>query len=238
VRLISGRVLNHRRSCGPAIMDRKEWESVLKLSTMCGMGDIRDMAIRALATMGVDSADKILLGATYGLPSWLLSGCREIAERDETISGREIKCLEIDTVARLCQARETAIKIKTEYRIQGFWGDIQFGSEDNLRSLFAQELADAELVETLVGTPQMRPPYIDSSPSLLSTFNPVRSKLWYFENVVFRVSDHHIPAIHYVIFLTGNARSKTPCLKYREFASSIMKYSALLSPYLSLMVHL
>ena len=89
------------------------------------------MAVRELAAVGMDSADKILLGSVYGPPSWLLSGYKEIAQRDDTMSTTEVQRLGGDTVTRPCQIRE-----QMEQMLVDDWDRAQpYAYERNVRSL-------------------------------------------------------------------------------------------------------
>jgi len=171
----------------PATMGRNEWESVLKLSTVWGMGDIRNMVIGTL-TESLDSADKILLGQKYGVPNWLLVGCTELAEREETISGAEGRVIGPDIVAGLCQVREASIKAGFQkYNKSLRRATTRYDYEDHIRTLFVRELADAEKI---MADTWPHSPCIGGCASAKAMPKPARNQKFYMESVVFLVEDN------------------------------------------------
>jgi len=134
------------RDSRPGTISR--WEYALELSTVCDMGDIREMTIKELAKemadTGIEAADKILLGQAYGVPNWLISGYKELAERGTPISRTEGQKLRGNTVAGLCQVREAA---KERKRSRATFGQPQYEDiydyEAHIRREFAQELGNA-----------------------------------------------------------------------------------------------
>jgi hypothetical protein len=169
-------------------MGRNEWESVLKLSTIWGMGDIRDMAIEML-TMGLNSVDKILLGQAYGVPNWLLNGCGELAERDETISGAEGRMLGPDIVAGLCQVREASIKAWFEKHNRTLFRRAtgRYDFEGHVQTLFVRELADAEKISNSIADTRSQSLLVDNCASAKAIPNPARNWKYYMESIVFLV---------------------------------------------------
>jgi hypothetical protein len=149
---------------------------------------MKEMAIEEIAKMGIDSADKILLGQAYGVLDWLFSGYKELVARDESISRTEGRRLGTDTVTGLCHLREAAMEAKSVQMGKGRKKVHDFKSrykyEDNIRREFAQELKNAEGSPEISGTER---PHIDESPRVPLMFIPVRNDKFYFEHVVFLV---------------------------------------------------
>jgi hypothetical protein len=175
-------------------MDRNAWESALKLSTLWGMWDIRNMAIRGLAD-DLDSVDRILLGQAYGVPEWLLSGCTALAERETIISGQEGRRLGPDTTARLYEVREASIKASVQpassqsrykgyFKVQVAMGEYDYKS--HIQSLFAQELA-AAAVSRIVIRAVVESQRMDGNPAGSVNSQPVRNERFYMECIVFLV---------------------------------------------------
>ncbi|VDB91734.1 unnamed protein product [Peniophora sp. CBMAI 1063] len=91
-----------------------EWMSVLKLSTMWCLGDLRTKAIESadkevssLGTAGEDSAiQKILLGKRYCVSRWLLEGYESIGKRVAYLTASERVQLGVETSFRISELRE------------------------------------------------------------------------------------------------------------------------------------
>jgi hypothetical protein len=175
-------------------MGRNEWESALKLSMIWGMSDVRNVAIENLAD-DIDSMDRILLGQAYGVPDWLLSGCKTLAERDEPISGQEGRRLGPDIAVKLCQIREAGIKASiqpapSQARCKNHFkaATEKYDYEDRIRSLFSEELADAEATSrTMVGTARLESQHIDQNSEVPLNSQPEQNVRFYMECIVFLV---------------------------------------------------
>lgn len=59
---------------GSISMSVEEWMSVLKLSTLWAIEDIRNNAIAELSKAKMDVMDRVTIGKSYGVGDWLLEG--------------------------------------------------------------------------------------------------------------------------------------------------------------------
>lgn len=178
-------------------MGRDEWESVLTLSKILGMGGIRDMALQQLPKY-MDSVDKVLLGQKCWVPSWLFEGYKELVRRTESISGPEGRRLGADMSAGICEIREAGIRAC--FRPVGSSGrrgncrdhyvrttePHRHSYDDHIRSLFSSELADAESGRdtTLLGSARLQSSRVDNDPRIL---RPSRNELFYMDSIIFLV---------------------------------------------------
>jgi len=83
-----------------------EWISVLKLSTLWEMKDIRTKAIAELSKTKMDAVDQVLLARSYDVGDWLLEGYTTLVKREANLSSKEAERLGYETAFRLCQKRE------------------------------------------------------------------------------------------------------------------------------------
>ncbi|KIM82521.1 hypothetical protein PILCRDRAFT_820381 [Piloderma croceum F 1598] len=177
----------------PVTMGPDAWQSALKLSTLWGMGDIRNMAMESLPADDLDSVDRILLGQAYGVSDWLLSGYKSLAERESTISGQEGQRLGSDTVARLCEVREAGIKasfrpVPSQSRAEVYSkvGKSKYDYVSHIRSLFSEELAGAA-VSRITSRAVFKSQCIDGNPAGSVDSQSVRNGRFYMECIVFLV---------------------------------------------------
>ncbi|KAJ7250483.1 hypothetical protein B0H12DRAFT_1120558 [Mycena haematopus] len=92
-------------------MTKGEWISVLKLSTQWYFLDARDLAIKQLNDQGdIRSVERILLARQYDVAGWLRMGYNDLAKREEGISLEDAATIGWETMVRLYQTREAAIK--------------------------------------------------------------------------------------------------------------------------------
>jgi intein-encoded DNA endonuclease-like protein len=155
------------------------------------MRDIRNMAIESLAD-DLDSVDRILVGQAYGVKDWLLSGYKALAEREATISGQEGQRLGPNTVARLCEVRETGIKASfrlSQSRAKVYFkvGKSKYDYASHIRSLFSKELAEADVngFNAILGTALEW--QFDGNPAASVNSQSVRNERFYIECIVFLV---------------------------------------------------
>ncbi|KAF8068010.1 hypothetical protein FPV67DRAFT_1356536, partial [Lyophyllum atratum] len=92
-----------------------EWASVLKLSTMWKMLDIRRMAINHLTAApmsladriaGLDPIERAVLARKYDVAEWLRAAFFELVRRPERVSVDEARTLGLETAIGLCGTRE------------------------------------------------------------------------------------------------------------------------------------
>lgn len=132
-------------------MNREEWTSVLKLSTMWRFGELRKKAIGELTKLAIDSVDKVILARDYKVEKWLVDGYTELVRRDPGLSSKEWKRLSYETALQLYEKREDTFRRglgQPHYDYDSgcyFCGSRIFGNlEADMRSLFQEELADVK----------------------------------------------------------------------------------------------
>ncbi|KZV76191.1 hypothetical protein PENSPDRAFT_747885 [Peniophora sp. CONT] len=98
---------------GPPKLSIEEWMSVLKLSTMWCLDDLRNKAIcsadQEVATLAENEdrvIDKILLGKQYRVSRWLLEGYEVLGRRDVRLSANERDRLGMASALRVWELRE------------------------------------------------------------------------------------------------------------------------------------
>lgn len=69
----------------------EEWTSVLKLGTMWGFKDIRNLAIERMIPLvtSLKATEKIVLGHEYGVRGWFLDGFNEVVQAKEFVPEAE-----------------------------------------------------------------------------------------------------------------------------------------------------
>ncbi|KAJ6589971.1 hypothetical protein DFH09DRAFT_884882, partial [Mycena vulgaris] len=92
----------------------EEWISVLKLATLWRFLEIRDLAIKQLAShaQSLDCLQRILFGKQYDVSAWLRSGYTDLARRVTPISLAEATQIGWELTLRIYQAREAALTSK------------------------------------------------------------------------------------------------------------------------------
>jgi len=120
-------------SLGPLTMNSDEWESVLKLSTLWELDDIRKEAIAELSKLLVDAVDKVMLARSYRVGAWLLEGYTSLVKRETNLSSEEAARLGYETAFRICQRREA-----TQFNSHCSF----IGLEADICRTFRTELAD------------------------------------------------------------------------------------------------
>ncbi|KAF8068024.1 hypothetical protein FPV67DRAFT_1357312, partial [Lyophyllum atratum] len=83
-----------------------EWISVLKLSTMWKMLDIRRMAIEHLTAAPMSLADRIVLARAYSIVDWLRASYTTLAAIVTDISPEDAAKIGLETVFKLHRAHE------------------------------------------------------------------------------------------------------------------------------------
>jgi hypothetical protein len=105
----------HRESREFKPLTSAEWTSVLRLSTMWELAEVREKAIAELSSLMPGDFhhllfDKIMLAKECKVRQWLIDGYVELVVRQRIISVEEAEVLGWETAARLLRVRE-------EYRI-------------------------------------------------------------------------------------------------------------------------
>ena len=80
--------LGHRNFSQREELASKDWESVLKLSTMWGFDEARAQAIEKLAptTAAADPIQIILLAKEHNVPQWYSSSLKQLVERQDPLT--------------------------------------------------------------------------------------------------------------------------------------------------------
>jgi hypothetical protein len=91
------------------MMSSTEWTSVLKLSTMWGFDDIRDLAIQCMSLLSIDPIERAALANEYSIDQWLLPALNELAQREEPISIEEARRLGWERALQIAAVRESFV---------------------------------------------------------------------------------------------------------------------------------
>jgi hypothetical protein len=170
-------------------MGQLTWVSALKLSTMWGFIDIRDLAIQELLKIDMEATVMVVLGKVYGVESLVLRGYVELAKRTESISTEEGQRLGMDTVIKLYEVREAGIKAsfvktKTFYKRT----TEQYNYDNHIRLSLASQLAEASVPQAPVDPTIPSSQRLDDGPLASTASKPVRNGKFYMESIVFLVS--------------------------------------------------
>jgi len=93
--LISGPKLN-------LCLEKEEWVSVLKLSTIWNMTKVRNYAIHRLSTdIALSPVEKILLARAHKVAGWLEEGVTNLASGDPSLTLEDVAALGWETAARI-----------------------------------------------------------------------------------------------------------------------------------------
>ncbi|KAG6834347.1 hypothetical protein H0H93_010304, partial [Arthromyces matolae] len=111
-----------------------EWISVLKLSSLWTMISLRELAIKSLQVRGLKSIQKVVLGRTYGITTWLKDGYIGLCNRTETLSVEDIHMLGLETALKLFNIREKRYPVQKNQNASSFttsesFLDGEFGDE-------------------------------------------------------------------------------------------------------------
>ncbi|KAF9016109.1 hypothetical protein BDZ89DRAFT_994726 [Hymenopellis radicata] len=90
----------------------EDWTSILKLSTMWGMSDIRQLAVDNLSkcmALRRDPVEYIVLAKAYEVVAWLRHGYQELVKRTEPISPEEAERIGWVASIQIYQIREAAL---------------------------------------------------------------------------------------------------------------------------------
>ncbi|KAG6910323.1 hypothetical protein DXG01_011391 [Tephrocybe rancida] len=101
---------------GNPVLSKKEWVSALKLGSMWGFRDVRQLAIRVIEKAdGFNAIDRVLLGKEFKVYRWLYSGYNDLATRAESISAADVGLLGLEKALQMFQLREEVVR-KRAYR--------------------------------------------------------------------------------------------------------------------------
>ncbi|KAA1470546.1 hypothetical protein DENSPDRAFT_849624 [Dentipellis sp. KUC8613] len=101
------------------------WTSVLRLATKWSFSSIRTLSIERLESIA-SPIDKVVLGRTYGVDSWVIPGLVALCERPQSLARDEGRKLGVDDVIVIAAVREvmrshksTAARRPTRDKVQG-----------------------------------------------------------------------------------------------------------------------
>ncbi|KAK0486309.1 hypothetical protein IW261DRAFT_791106 [Armillaria novae-zelandiae] len=89
---------------------KNQWISVLRLSTMWHLSDIRQLAIKHLqqdATL--DAVEQVVLAKAYSVSSWLRTGYLSLVKRMQPLSVEEAEQIGYRSAIQIYQMREDAV---------------------------------------------------------------------------------------------------------------------------------
>ncbi|KAI5983060.1 hypothetical protein EDD15DRAFT_2179678, partial [Pisolithus albus] len=95
-------------------LDRNQWISVLKLSTMWDFHGLRNAAIQHLdvSSKSLNPIDKVELALQYDIKEWLLPALLALAQRSAPISVEEGRRIGFENALKLASVREK-LKLRT-----------------------------------------------------------------------------------------------------------------------------
>ena len=129
----------------------EEWLSVLKLSDLWELPELRTKAIDAVEShnQDLDTVDMILLAKKYCVSKWLIRGYEELARRTDVITPEESVRLGVYTSCRLAEVRDKSWKyvchygrLSNSYYARDYRGCFDFAEE--VRAVFRDELMEDE----------------------------------------------------------------------------------------------
>jgi len=83
-------------------LEKEEWVSVLKLSTIWNMTKVRNYAIHRLSTdIALSPVEKILLARAHKVAAWLEEGVTNLASGDPSLTLEDLAALGWETAARI-----------------------------------------------------------------------------------------------------------------------------------------
>ncbi|KAK0241225.1 hypothetical protein EDD85DRAFT_901611 [Armillaria nabsnona] len=88
-----------------ATLSQRGWISVLKLTTMWGMHDVRRLAIKELTKLRMPDVDRVVYGKEYAVVDWVISGYWDLANRKNVITTEEVSRLTLPTCRKVWQAQ-------------------------------------------------------------------------------------------------------------------------------------
>ena len=129
----------------------EEWLSVLKLSDLWELPELRTKAIDAVESHihNLGTVDMILLAKKYCVSKWLMRGYEALARRTDVITPDESVRLGVYTSCRLAEVRDKSWKyvchygrLSNSYYARDYRGCFDFAEE--VRAVFRDELMEDE----------------------------------------------------------------------------------------------
>lgn len=92
----------------------EEWLSILKLSNLWGISELRKRSIDELSKKNLDSMSKIAYADNYKVERWLVEGYTELVERDESLSDEDREILGHMIAFHIYEIRENTFRYGIE----------------------------------------------------------------------------------------------------------------------------
>ncbi|KAK0459180.1 uncharacterized protein EV420DRAFT_307115 [Desarmillaria tabescens] len=90
--------------------NKDKWISVLKLSTMWQLSDIRQLAIEYLQQDAkLDPVERVVLAKSYSISPWLRTGYLSLVKRVQSLSAEEAEQIGFKSAIQIYQLREDAL---------------------------------------------------------------------------------------------------------------------------------
>lgn len=105
-------ILYPRDTVKPPELSIDSWISILRLSSLWRMGDMRNNAIEHLTPRlsNVSPDDRILLGRRHSVAHWISSGYEDLTKREDAVSLEEAGKIGLETALRIQHVRESLWK--------------------------------------------------------------------------------------------------------------------------------
>lgn len=89
-------------------MSKEDWISTLRLGNMWQMDTIRSVAIHQLQLGNkLDAVQKVEIARECSIRTWEIGGLNQLIRERETMTMKHVERLGIETVLKICAARET-----------------------------------------------------------------------------------------------------------------------------------
>ncbi|KAK0212348.1 hypothetical protein DFS33DRAFT_20462 [Desarmillaria ectypa] len=132
-------VLYPRDTVKPPELSINGWISILRLSSLWRMVDMRSNAIVHLTPLlcRVSPADRILLGRKYSVAHWISSGYVDLAKREGVVSLEEAEKIGLDTALLIHHARESLWKRDNKHLYRNHAR--RYGYSDNYQYIYSYD---------------------------------------------------------------------------------------------------
>ncbi|KAH7890554.1 hypothetical protein F5I97DRAFT_1940329 [Phlebopus sp. FC_14] len=85
---------------------REQWTSVLKLSALWMLEQVRQIAINALASVDLTAVERLVLAMEYDITDWFIPAVNDIARRPEPIGMEDVNHLGVEVALKIAAVRE------------------------------------------------------------------------------------------------------------------------------------
>lgn len=113
----------------------------------------RKLAIKEMASKGMDPVSKVMLGQRYGIPDWFRSGCLNLANRATAITVDEAEKIGLVTAIRLYQIRDGAVNRDQRRQLYDYASQIEKVFKEELKVCHLDEDAQTQPAAPLYFNP-------------------------------------------------------------------------------------